>query len=155
MLNLFQGGKVTSGLSDLQSEDSNCKGGDAAGSGMRRIGGDAGSKGDGICGNGDDNGRDPPPPPHHHGQRDNQLDPPLDPHHHPPSDPHLDQTQECIMVTQPWLRQQQAVAAPQLERHHPLVVYTLGTPTPVHKVCKRVRVVHALAPRGQARSPVE
>nr|GFD61563.1 hypothetical protein [Tanacetum cinerariifolium] len=30
------------------SEDSNCKGGDAAGSGMGRIGG-------GICGNRDDN----------------------------------------------------------------------------------------------------
>nr|GFC58273.1 hypothetical protein [Tanacetum cinerariifolium] len=48
------------------------------GSGMGRIGGDAGSGGDGICGNGDDNG----------------LDPPLDLHHDPPSDPHLDQTQE-------------------------------------------------------------
>nr|GFD16895.1 hypothetical protein [Tanacetum cinerariifolium] len=36
--------------------DSNCKGGDAAGSGMGRIGGDAGSEEDGICGNGDDNG---------------------------------------------------------------------------------------------------
>nr|GFD49229.1 hypothetical protein [Tanacetum cinerariifolium] len=49
-------GKVTSGLSALWSEDSNCKGGDAVGSGMGRIGGDAGSEGDGICGNGDDNG---------------------------------------------------------------------------------------------------
>nr|GFC00908.1 hypothetical protein [Tanacetum cinerariifolium] len=56
MLNLFQGGKVTSGLSTLWSEDSNCKGGDAAGSGMGRIRGDAGSGGYGICGNGDDNG---------------------------------------------------------------------------------------------------
>nr|GFD22609.1 hypothetical protein [Tanacetum cinerariifolium] len=56
MLNLFRGGKVTSGLSALRSEDSNCKGGDAAGSGMGRIGGDAGSRGDGICSNGDDNG---------------------------------------------------------------------------------------------------
>nr|GFB66071.1 hypothetical protein [Tanacetum cinerariifolium] len=78
MLNLFQGGKVTSGLSALRSEDSNCKGGDAAGSGMGRIGGDPGSGGDGIYGNGDDN-----------------------------------------------------------------------------RVCKRVRVVPALAPWGQARSPVE
>nr|GFC91782.1 hypothetical protein [Tanacetum cinerariifolium] len=42
-------------LSALRSEDSNCKGGDAAGSGMGRIGGDDGSGGDGICGNGDDN----------------------------------------------------------------------------------------------------
>nr|GFC11453.1 hypothetical protein [Tanacetum cinerariifolium] len=104
MLNFFRGGKVTSGLSALWSEDSNYKGGDAAGSGMGRIGGDVGSEGDGICGNGDDNGhhlqRDPPPPPYHHGQRDNQLDPPLDPHHHPPLDPHPDQTQECILVTQ-------------------------------------------------------
>nr|GFC85073.1 hypothetical protein [Tanacetum cinerariifolium] len=49
MINLFQGDKVTSGLSALRSEDSNCKGGDAAGSGMRKIGGDAGSEGDGIC----------------------------------------------------------------------------------------------------------
>nr|GFD22923.1 hypothetical protein [Tanacetum cinerariifolium] len=56
MLNLFQGGKVTSGLSALQLEDINYKGGDAAGSGMGRIGGDDGSGGDGICGNGDDNG---------------------------------------------------------------------------------------------------
>nr|GFC92717.1 hypothetical protein [Tanacetum cinerariifolium] len=56
MLNLFRGGKVTSGLSALRSEDSNYKGGNAAVSGMRRIGGDAGSVGDGICGNGDDNG---------------------------------------------------------------------------------------------------
>nr|GFC45267.1 hypothetical protein [Tanacetum cinerariifolium] len=56
MLNLFRGGKVTSGLSALRSKDSNCKGGDAACSGMGRIGGDAGSEGDGICGNGDDNG---------------------------------------------------------------------------------------------------
>nr|GEZ62458.1 hypothetical protein [Tanacetum cinerariifolium] len=56
MLNLFRGGKVTSGLSALRLEDSNGKGGDAAGSGMGRIGGDAGSGGDGICGNGDDNG---------------------------------------------------------------------------------------------------
>nr|GFB61457.1 hypothetical protein [Tanacetum cinerariifolium] len=56
MLNLFRGGKVTSGLSALRSEDSNCKGGDATGSGMGRIGGDAGSGGDGIYGNGDDNG---------------------------------------------------------------------------------------------------
>nr|GFC05975.1 hypothetical protein [Tanacetum cinerariifolium] len=115
MLNLFRGGKVTSGLSALRLEDSNCKRGDAAGSGMGRIGGDAGSGGDGIC----------------------------------------DQTQECILVTQQWVRQQQAVATPQLERHHSSVVYTLGTPDPVHKVCKRVRVVPALAPRGQARSPVE
>nr|GEZ22495.1 hypothetical protein [Tanacetum cinerariifolium] len=202
MLNLFQGGKVTSGLSTLRSEDSNCKGGDAAGNGMGRIGGNAGSGGDGICGNGDDNGvsgdggglgiaknlaasslsrsklgapplhhhrpspalhpphqhhlqRAPPPSPHHHGQWDNQLDLPLDLYHHPPLVPHLDQTQECIMVTQQWVRQQQAVAAPQLKRHHPLVVYTLGTPAPVHKVCKRVRVVPALDPRGQARSLVE
>nr|GFD33872.1 hypothetical protein [Tanacetum cinerariifolium] len=51
MLNLFRGGKVTSGLSALRSEDSNCNGGDAAGSGMGRIGGDAESGGDGICGN--------------------------------------------------------------------------------------------------------
>nr|GFC11787.1 hypothetical protein [Tanacetum cinerariifolium] len=99
---------------------------------MGRIRGDAGSGEDGICGNGDDNGvsgdgggigiaknlsasslvKD---------SRDNQLDP----HHHPPPDPHPDQTQECILVTQQWVRQQQAVAAPQLERHHPLVVYTL------------------------------
>nr|GFA05863.1 hypothetical protein [Tanacetum cinerariifolium] len=56
MLNLFRGGKVTSSLFALRSEDSNCKGGDAAGSGMRRIGGDAGSRGDGICGNRDYNG---------------------------------------------------------------------------------------------------
>nr|GFD40900.1 hypothetical protein [Tanacetum cinerariifolium] len=55
MLNLFRGGKVTSGLSALRSKDSNCKGGDTAGSGIGRIGGDAGSGGDGICGNGDDN----------------------------------------------------------------------------------------------------
>nr|GEY51911.1 hypothetical protein [Tanacetum cinerariifolium] len=48
MLNLFQGGMVTSGLSALRSKDSNCKGGDAAGSGMRRIEGDAESGGDGI-----------------------------------------------------------------------------------------------------------
>nr|GFD40391.1 hypothetical protein [Tanacetum cinerariifolium] len=108
--NLFRGGKVTSGLSALRSEDSKCKGSDAAGSGMGRTGGDARSVGDGICGNGDDNGQ---------------------------------------------VRQQQAVASPQLERHHPLVVYTLGTPASIHKVCKRVRVVPALAPRGQARSPVE
>nr|GFD52862.1 hypothetical protein [Tanacetum cinerariifolium] len=40
----------------LRSEDSNCKGGDAVGSGMGTIRGDAGSGGDGICGNGDDNG---------------------------------------------------------------------------------------------------
>nr|GEX64939.1 ribonuclease H-like domain-containing protein [Tanacetum cinerariifolium] len=52
----FGGGKVTSGLSALRLEDSNCKGGDAAGSGMGRIRGDAGSGGDGICGNEDDNG---------------------------------------------------------------------------------------------------
>nr|GFC40214.1 hypothetical protein [Tanacetum cinerariifolium] len=39
----------------LRSEDRNCKGGDAVGSGIGRIGGDAGSGGDGICGNGDDN----------------------------------------------------------------------------------------------------
>nr|GFD40401.1 hypothetical protein [Tanacetum cinerariifolium] len=32
------------------------KGGDAVGSGMGRIEGDAGSGGDGICGNRDDNG---------------------------------------------------------------------------------------------------
>nr|GEV75802.1 hypothetical protein [Tanacetum cinerariifolium] len=51
-----RGGKVTSGLSALRSEDSNCKGGDAAGGGIGRIRGDAGSGGDGICGNGDDNG---------------------------------------------------------------------------------------------------
>nr|GEW51272.1 hypothetical protein [Tanacetum cinerariifolium] len=38
MLNLFRGGKVTSGLSALRSEDSNCKGGDTAVSGMGRIG---------------------------------------------------------------------------------------------------------------------
>nr|GFD36492.1 hypothetical protein [Tanacetum cinerariifolium] len=38
------------------SEDSNCKGDDAVGSGMGRIGGDAGSGRDGIYGNGDDNG---------------------------------------------------------------------------------------------------
>nr|GFD14955.1 hypothetical protein [Tanacetum cinerariifolium] len=90
--------------------DSNCKGGDAACSGMGRKGGDAGSRGDGICSNGDDNR---------------------------------------------WVRQQQAVAAPQLERHHPPVVYTLGTTALVHKVCKRVRVVPALAPRGQERSSVD
>nr|GFD36691.1 hypothetical protein [Tanacetum cinerariifolium] len=46
MLNLFRGGKVTSGLSALRSKDSNYKGGDAVGSGMGRIGGDAGSGGD-------------------------------------------------------------------------------------------------------------
>nr|GEY37262.1 reverse transcriptase domain-containing protein [Tanacetum cinerariifolium] len=46
------GGKVTLGLSALRSKDSNYKDGDAAGSGMGRIGGDAGSGGDGICGNG-------------------------------------------------------------------------------------------------------
>nr|GFC88160.1 hypothetical protein [Tanacetum cinerariifolium] len=40
----------------LRWQDSNCKGGDAVGSGMGRIGGDAGSRGGGICGNGDDNG---------------------------------------------------------------------------------------------------
>nr|GFD19397.1 hypothetical protein [Tanacetum cinerariifolium] len=45
MLNLFRGVKVTSGLSALRSEDGNCNGGDAAGSGMGRIGGDAGSEG--------------------------------------------------------------------------------------------------------------
>nr|GFC39002.1 hypothetical protein [Tanacetum cinerariifolium] len=45
MLNLFRGGKVTSGLSALWSEDSNYKGGDAVGSGMGRIVGDAGSGG--------------------------------------------------------------------------------------------------------------
>nr|GEX30664.1 GDP dissociation inhibitor [Tanacetum cinerariifolium] len=56
MLNLFQCGKVTSSLSALRSKDSNCKGGDAAGIGMGRIEGDAGSGGDGICGNGDENG---------------------------------------------------------------------------------------------------
>nr|GFC52821.1 hypothetical protein [Tanacetum cinerariifolium] len=56
MLNLFRGGNVTSGLSTLRLEDSNCKGGDAAGNGMGRIRGDAGSGEDGICGNGDDNG---------------------------------------------------------------------------------------------------
>nr|GEZ95588.1 hypothetical protein [Tanacetum cinerariifolium] len=56
MLNLYRGGKVTSGLSALRSEDSNCKGSDAAGSGMGRIEGDAGSGRDGIWGNGDDNG---------------------------------------------------------------------------------------------------
>nr|GFD32290.1 hypothetical protein [Tanacetum cinerariifolium] len=89
----------------------NCKGGDAAGSGMGRMGV--------MLGVGE--------------MRDNQLDPPLDPHHHPPLDPHLNQTQECILVTQQWVRRQQAVVAPQLERHHPPVVYTLGTPTPVHK----------------------
>nr|GFC89708.1 hypothetical protein [Tanacetum cinerariifolium] len=72
------------------SKDSNCKGDDAAGSGMGRTGGDVRSGGDGICGNRDDNG----------------LDPPLDPHHrHPPLDPHPDQTQECILVTQQWVRQ--------------------------------------------------
>nr|GFB42736.1 hypothetical protein [Tanacetum cinerariifolium] len=43
-------------LVDHPIEDSNCKGGDAAGSGMGRIWGDAGSWGDGICGNRDDNG---------------------------------------------------------------------------------------------------
>nr|GFA91241.1 hypothetical protein [Tanacetum cinerariifolium] len=112
-----------------------------------------------------DNQLDPPLDPHHHppldphhhhhGQWDNQLDPPLDPHHHPPLDPYPDQTQECILVTQQWVMQQQAVAAPKLERYHPPVVYTLGTPALIHKVCKRVRVVPALAPRGQARSPVE
>nr|GFC92718.1 hypothetical protein [Tanacetum cinerariifolium] len=56
MLNLFQDGKVTSGLSALRSKDSNCKGGDAVGSGMGRIGGNAGSGGESICGNGDNNG---------------------------------------------------------------------------------------------------
>nr|GFC35557.1 hypothetical protein [Tanacetum cinerariifolium] len=56
MLNLFRGGKVTSGLFALRSKDSNCKGGDVTGSGMGRIGGDAESGGDGICGNEDDNG---------------------------------------------------------------------------------------------------
>nr|GEZ14860.1 hypothetical protein [Tanacetum cinerariifolium] len=99
--------------------------------------------------------RAPPSPPYYHGQRDNQLDPPLDPHHHPPPDPYLDQTQECILVTQQWVRRQQAVADPQLKRHHPPVVYTLGTLALVLKVCKRVMMVPALAPRGQARSPVE
>nr|GFA49121.1 hypothetical protein [Tanacetum cinerariifolium] len=50
-----------SGCPDLALQQArNCKGGDAvggdaAGSGMGRIGGDAGSRGDGICGNGDDN----------------------------------------------------------------------------------------------------
>nr|GFA71568.1 hypothetical protein [Tanacetum cinerariifolium] len=39
----------------FKGQDSNCKGGDAAGSGVGRIGGDAGSVRDGICGNGDDN----------------------------------------------------------------------------------------------------
>nr|GFD12581.1 hypothetical protein [Tanacetum cinerariifolium] len=38
MLILFQGGKVTSGLSVLRSKDSNYKGSDAAGSSMGRIG---------------------------------------------------------------------------------------------------------------------
>nr|GFC12024.1 hypothetical protein [Tanacetum cinerariifolium] len=51
MLNLFRGGKVTSSQSALWLEDSNCKGGDTAGSGMGRIGGDVGSGGDGICSN--------------------------------------------------------------------------------------------------------
>nr|GFC72101.1 hypothetical protein [Tanacetum cinerariifolium] len=55
MLNLFRCGKVTSGLSALRSKDSNCKGDDAAGISMGRIGGDVGSGGDGIYGNRDDN----------------------------------------------------------------------------------------------------
>nr|GFD35073.1 hypothetical protein [Tanacetum cinerariifolium] len=124
MLNLFRGGKVTSGLSTLRSEDSNCKGGDAV---VPKLGAPPphhhrprlaphpphhyhlqrapppphhhhGQR---------DNQLDPPLDPHHHGQRDNQLDPPLDPHRHPPLDPHPDQTQECILVTQQWVRQQQ------------------------------------------------
>ncbi|GKB04610.1 hypothetical protein Tco_0832753, partial [Tanacetum coccineum] len=49
---------------------------------------------------------------------------------------------------------QHAMAVLRLERHHPRVVYTPGTPAPVHKVNKRVRVVLALAPPGQARSLV-
>nr|GFB38956.1 hypothetical protein [Tanacetum cinerariifolium] len=34
----------------------------------------------------------------------------------------------------------EAVAAPQLVRHHPLVVYTLGTLTPIHKARSPVEV---------------
>nr|GFA67146.1 hypothetical protein [Tanacetum cinerariifolium] len=86
--------------------------------------------------------------------RDNHLDPHPDPHHHHLLDPHPDQNQECILVNQQWVRQQLAVDAPQLERHHPPVVYSLGTPVLVYKVCKRVRVVPALALWGQAHSPV-
>nr|GFA09824.1 hypothetical protein [Tanacetum cinerariifolium] len=53
---LHYSGKVTSGLSALRFENSNCKGGDATCSGMGRIGGNARSRGNGIYGNGDDNG---------------------------------------------------------------------------------------------------
>ncbi|GKE29512.1 hypothetical protein Tco_1444896, partial [Tanacetum coccineum] len=55
--NVFRGGSAISGLSALRSKDSNCKGGDEVGSGNAGntdVGGDAGSGGDGICGNGDD-----------------------------------------------------------------------------------------------------
>nr|GFD34145.1 hypothetical protein [Tanacetum cinerariifolium] len=41
MLNLFRGGKVTSSLSALRSEDRNCKGGDAAGSDSRMYPGES------------------------------------------------------------------------------------------------------------------
>nr|GFB71915.1 hypothetical protein [Tanacetum cinerariifolium] len=116
-----------------RSEDSNCKGGDAAGSGMGRIGGDAGSGRDGICGNGYDNGVS--------GDGGGIGI--------------AKNLSASSLVKDSWVRQQQAVAAPQLERHHPPVVYTLGTPAPVHKVSKRVRVVPALAPRDQARSPMD
>nr|GFA91474.1 hypothetical protein [Tanacetum cinerariifolium] len=86
MLNLFQGGKVTSDLSALRSKDSNCKGGDAAGSGMGRIGGSSSRSDSGMY----------------------------------PGDSAVGEATAgsgCSLA----------------ERHHPPVVYTLGTPALVHK----------------------
>ncbi|GKD18465.1 hypothetical protein Tco_1207623, partial [Tanacetum coccineum] len=99
------------------SEDSNCKGGDEVGSGNglkvdgnTDAGGNAGSGGDGICGNGDDSGVSgdgggvaPSPPPHHPYMQGNQLDPPRDPHRPPPAPP-PDQTKEHILVNLQWVR---------------------------------------------------
>nr|GFC35963.1 hypothetical protein [Tanacetum cinerariifolium] len=81
MLNLFRGGKVTSGLSALRSEDSNCKGGDATAGSSSGSSSSSSSRSDSGMYPGDS-------------------------------------------------AVGEAVAAPQLERHHPPVVYTLGTPAP-------------------------
>nr|GEZ04140.1 reverse transcriptase domain-containing protein [Tanacetum cinerariifolium] len=73
MLNLFRGGKVTSGLSALRSEDSNCKGGDASRPKLsappphhhRHLPAPHPPHQHHL--------QRAPPPPHHHGQRDKSL----------------------------------------------------------------------------------
>ncbi|GKG33135.1 hypothetical protein Tco_0430645, partial [Tanacetum coccineum] len=88
--NLFQSGSVISSLSVLWSEDSNYKSSD-------EVGGDAGNRGDGICGKGDDSGVSGHHHHHHHPYKQgNQLDPPRDPYRPPPAPP-PDQTQEHIL----------------------------------------------------------